>query len=440
MSGQTPPTVEDDGRRSTLDPADDVRVADEPVDNAEADESAAGPVDDGSTWLDRLRSSRFAPERDALAWWVLSRLAALWIAANAAWVFAKDDNPVGPYLERWYTWDTQYFVKIAQHGYTEIPGDTGVYEAFFPGMPAALWIVHLVVPSWIVAGLLISFVGGGIAVMAMARLAEDEFGTGVGARAALLLCVSPLGVFLAAGYTESLFLAFAMPAWLMARRGRWLAAGALAAGASCIRITGLFLAAALIVEFVSTWLPARFRAPAHPGAAPTRIWQAAWLALPFLPVIAYFGYLKSSTGSWNYYFEAQKLGWGREYAGFSKTFHSMWNAAFTQGGAPTWQWAYRLEILAVAIGVGLVIFLLAQAALRRGGVRRHVAGRADHLGHVLLHGQGDAALVAALDRPRRPGRAPAVRQGRHARVPVPGRTDRGLPGRRLHDLALGRLS
>jgi hypothetical protein len=345
MTGQTPATIEDEGRPATLDSP------------AEEQPSLGRHLPDR---VARYLSDRFAPERGALTWWVLSRLAALWIAANAAWVFARDDNPVGPYLERWYTWDTQYFVKIAQHGYTEIPGDTGVYEAFFPGMPALLWIVHLVIPSWIVAGLLISFVAGGIAVMAMARLAEEEFGTGVGARAALLLCVSPLGVFLAAGYTESLFLAFAVPAWLQARRGKWAAAALLAAGASCVRITGVFLAGALIVEFLSTWLPAKLRAPAHPGAAPTRIWHAPWLAVPFLPVIAYFGYLKSSTGSWNYYFEAQKLGWGREYAGFVKTFHSMWNAAFTQGGAPTWQWAYRMEILSVAIGVALVIFLLAK--------------------------------------------------------------------------------
>jgi len=346
MSGQQPATLEDDGQPAVLDnPA-----ADEPVQ----------PTSRLHSTLAKLRSERFAPEREALTWWVLSRLAALWIAANAAWVFARDDNPVSPYLDRWYTWDTQYFVKIAQNGYTEIPGDTGVYEAFFPGMPAALWLVHAVVQNWVVAGLLISFVGGGMAVLAMARLAEEEFGTGVGARAALLLCVSPLGVFLASGYTESLFLAFAVPAWLQARRGRWAAAGLLAAGASCVRITGLFLAAALIVEFASTWLPARFRAPSHPGAAPTRIWHAAWLAVPFVPVIAYFGYLRSSTGSWTYYFDAQKLGWGREYSGFVKTFESMWNAAFTAGGSPSWQWAYRLEIFAVAVGIGLTIFLLAR--------------------------------------------------------------------------------
>jgi hypothetical protein len=341
MTSQTTATTEDDGQAMTPPPP-----ADKP--------GFAAAV------LTRLRSAEFAPERQGVTWWVLSRLAALWIAANAAWVFARSDAPVGPYLERWYTWDTQYFVKIAQNGYTELPGDTGVYEAFFPGMPALLWIVHLAVPNWIVAGLLISFIGGGVAVMAMARLAEEEYGTGVGGRAVLLLCVSPLAVFMVSGYTESLFLAFAMPAWLQARRGRWAWACLLGAGASSVRITGLFLAAALIVEFAARWLPERLRGPVNPNAVRTRIWHAGWLVVPFLPIVGYFGYLKATHGSWLYYSEAQKLGWGREYAGFGKTFDNMWNAAFQPGGAPSWQWAYRLEIIAVGVGIALTLYLLSR--------------------------------------------------------------------------------
>src|SRR5512132_1841156 len=100
--------------------------------DATLDERPAETSPEGGGWarttLTRLRSEQCAPERQALTWWVLSRRAGLWIAANAAWVFARTDSPVGPYLERWYTWDTQYFVKIAQNGYTELPGDTGVYE------------------------------------------------------------------------------------------------------------------------------------------------------------------------------------------------------------------------------------------------------------------------------------------------------------------------
>ena len=56
--------------------------------------------------------------------------------------------------------------------------------------------------------------------------------------------------YLAAGYSECLFAAFAFSAWLAARRDRWVLAVVLAAGASAVRVNGLFLAAAIALEFL----------------------------------------------------------------------------------------------------------------------------------------------------------------------------------------------
>jgi hypothetical protein len=159
--------------------------------------------------------------RDALLIWFGSRLGLLvttmlGVAAHA-------------YLGRWERWDAQLFVTIAQYGYDGDPAspDDGL-PAFFPGLPLALRLVHLVVPDWAAAGLLISLVSGAVAMVALARLAEHE-----GARgwmAVLGLVLFPMAVFLAAGYSESLFLAFAIPAWLAARVGRGPVAALLAAG------------------------------------------------------------------------------------------------------------------------------------------------------------------------------------------------------------------
>lgn len=67
-----------------------------------------------------------------------------------------------------------------------------------------------------------------------------------GTTAVLYLIASPAGFFLAAGYTEALFLAFALTAWLASRRGRWPLAALLAGGASFIRLKAIFLVAALV--------------------------------------------------------------------------------------------------------------------------------------------------------------------------------------------------
>ncbi|MGR7000220.1 hypothetical protein ACU686_22725 [Yinghuangia aomiensis] len=90
-------------------------------------------------------------------------------------------------------------------------------EAFFPGYPAALHAVHVFVGSWIAAGLLISLVCGAAAVVLLSRVAGLDHPESVGERAVLLLLLLPPAVFLAAGYTEALFLMLALAAWLRAR-------------------------------------------------------------------------------------------------------------------------------------------------------------------------------------------------------------------------------
>ncbi|HXR44202.1 MAG TPA: hypothetical protein VN759_05300, partial [Pseudolysinimonas sp.] len=95
---------------------------------------------------------------------------------------------------------------------------------------------------WI-APLVASLVAG----IAFWRLVADRFGDRVALVATVLLLAGPYSVFLLAGYSEALFLAFAIPAWLCASRGRWIAAGILTAFASFTLINGVFLAAALVV-------------------------------------------------------------------------------------------------------------------------------------------------------------------------------------------------
>lgn len=366
MDGQVPAAPVAPDAPATTDPAVGVPVNQAEIPLARSGVSAghppasADPDPQHPAHRVRLLARRLVrpgDDREALRWWVLSRLAALWIASQAGWLFARS-NTVPAYLERWYTWDSQYYVKIAQYGYDGPPGNETPLEAFFPGMPLLLRAVHLVVRDWTLAGLLISFVAGAVAVVALSRLAVLELGERAGGRAALLFCVSPLTVFMAAGYTEALFLAFAIPAWLQARRGRWAVACVLAAGASSVRITGLFLAVALVVEYASGRLPQRIRPRHHPAAPP---WRALpWLAVPFLPILAYSSYLRVRTGDWTYWLEAQAKGWNRHFTGFTKTFESTWNAAF-HSSSPNFQWAFRVELIAVALGVALVAVLLARA-------------------------------------------------------------------------------
>ncbi|GAB2960524.1 mannosyltransferase family protein [Nonomuraea fastidiosa] len=285
--------------------------------------------------------------RDALLLWFGSR-AGLLVATLLGTTLAG-------YADKWRKWDTTLFVTIAEYGYDGEPGrppDDGL-PAFFPGLPMALRLVHLVVPDWAAAGLLVSLVSGAVAMVALARLAEVEGAPGW--MAVLGLLAFPMAVFLAAGYSESLFLAFAIPAWLAARQGRWPAAALLAAGASCVRITGLFLAVALVVEYVVRREPVR---------------RAAWLAVPFLPLAAYSFYQYRRTGDWLAWKHAQEAGWGRDFAWPWEAWRTTWRSAM---GSDDFAVAFRMEIAGAVVVVAALIWLL---VLRRWSEAVYAGGQA----------------------------------------------------------------
>lgn len=291
----------------------------------------------------------------ALGIWLLSRLALVVLVAGTGWfagVFAQGGRPASRFLERWTQWDVALLIEIARYGYggdpTEAP-DPGL-PAFFPGMPLALRAVHLVVPDWRVAALLTSFLAGAVAVVALARLAERDGPPGAGPYAVAALVLSPWAVFLFAGYTEALFLAFALPAWLLARDDRWAGAALLAAGAATVRITGVFLAVALAVQFLVSMHRRRGEEGA-PGWA-----RAPWLVVPFVPPVLYSAYLYTRNGDVLGWLSAQEAGWGRRLVPPWESLRTTWNAAF--GISNQFTWPFRTELLAAAVGVALVVWLL----------------------------------------------------------------------------------
>ncbi|WP_306324529.1 mannosyltransferase family protein [Streptomyces venezuelae] len=295
-----------------------------------------------------------AEDRDVLWLYLLTR-AALWtIAYGARWLFPADGgtHDPGPVLAPFERWDWGHFLNVARDGY--FPAGQGPWdaewdnrEAFFPGFPLVLRAVHTVVPHWAAAGLLISFVAGGIAVIALVRIARlylpDE---GAGRRTVQLLLISPCAVFLAAGYSESLFLALALPAWLAAHRQNWALAAGLAALATTVRISGLFLAAALALQFV---LAARTRAHWRP---------LPWLTLPVLPAGLYAWYLQAHTGDWMAWKHAQERGWYRHFHAPWETWSRTWESAFDRTLPTGYAFMFQAELLAMAVGLTLVVLLM----------------------------------------------------------------------------------
>lgn len=308
------------------------------------------------------------PDREALTGWVATRVAVAVLALATAWTVAETTaGGVRSWLSSWDRWDTGLFVKIARFGYQGYPehySDHGVV-AFFPGEPLLLRGVHYVVPNWIAAGLLISGVAGAVACVALARIGALDAGPLAGSRAPLYLALSPYAVFMFAVYSEALFLAFALPAWLAARRGRWVAAGLLGAGAASVRVTGLFLAAALVVQ----WL-------VDPGGRRQRRDVLA-LLLPFGVIAGYVGYTRAIAGDWLAWPHAQRDYWGRKFTAPWTALHTTWSAATDPHQGAAYAWSFRAEIAAMAVGLIVCGVLLAR---RRWAELVYVGGQVVALG------------------------------------------------------------
>ena len=327
-------------------------------------------------------------DRDALKAWAGTRAAVLLLGFGVA-AGLSSSAAIPGFGQQWAHWDAVLLARIARFGYRGNPAqpqDKGL-PAFFPGEPLLLRLVHAVVPDWTVAGVVLSFLAGAVAVVALARLAGrgQDFqqngaggaatadaaaqAGGVAARAGRYavwgLLLAPPAVFLFAGYTEPVFLAFAIPAWLLALRRQWSGAALAAAGASVVRINGLFLAVALVVEFLvarrgqavpkrSEALPDTDGAPA--AAAPETRWRSAgWLVLPFVPVVLYAVYQWGRTGDILAWQHAQQDGWQRHLVSPVSSFITTWNAAFHTSDVFTW--AFRAELAGAAAGVALALWL-----------------------------------------------------------------------------------
>lgn len=301
--------------------------------------------------------SRTDGDLAALGVWLASRVVVVVLTVGGGWLLsgARGSETEG-FLRRWDRWDVGLFRKVAEFGYAGYPQDypdEGI-EAFFPGAPLVLRAVHLAVPDWTAAGLLVSLVAGAVASVALGRLAVLE---GLPAsRAVLYLVLSPYAVFLFAGYSEALFLALALWGWLAARQDRWVLAGLLVAGAATVRISGLFLACGLVVQYLVV----------HRGRVRA---DAVALAAPFLAIAAYFAYLWRLTGDWLRWSHAQGEGWGRELTAPWVSFRTTLSAARNLEQGAEYVWSFRAEILAVAVGLVLTVVLLVH---RRWGEATYV--------------------------------------------------------------------
>lgn len=230
---------------------------------------------------------------------------------------ARWDDPsltrdLGYVSDVWARWDSVWFLRIAEHGYDAA---SGVAAAFYPLYPALLAGAGRAFGGhYVLAGILISLAACLAAFLLLHRLAEDRLGAEGARRAVLYLAVFPMSLFLQAVYSEALYLALALAAFLLAERGRWLGAGAVTGLAVLTRVSGVALLPALAL--LAWRRPERRRALASLAVAPVLfalyplfLWLEEGDALAFARAQGFWNRHLSAAGPLGGMWDGLRAGW-----------------------------------------------------------------------------------------------------------------------------------
>ncbi len=275
-------------------------------------------------------------DRAALAIWAAAHVALFVLAWAAAWVYrtAPSHAPLTGGFEHW---DAVLLRNIAQYGYFS-PHSTPHNVVFFPGYPMTLAVAHLILRNWVLAELVVSGIAGCFVVVSLSRLAG-------GRRAVLYLLTAPAAVFLMVGYTECLFLAFAIPAWHAGVRGRWWRCALLAGLSGLVRPDAVFLIPALVLMALT-------------GPRGARLKNAAKACCALAGPAAYEIYLTVCTGTWEAWAKAQQAGWDLHLVTPLQALKTTWWAAFRHPFSAGTAFEFQLELAAVAAMVLATIAFL----------------------------------------------------------------------------------
>lgn len=244
----------------------------------------------------RAGPSNLADIETASTWDMSGRAIAGTMAGNTLAQAAYSTEDVYPYrgvatsdswlLAPWQRFDTNWYIKIAERGYSADDGSM-VYLPLYPLLIRAVGV--LLMGNDLLAALLVSNLALIGALYLLYELVRERWGVEVAGRTLVYLLVFPTAFFLFAAYTESLFFFLSLAALREGSRSNWALAGVLGALAALTRLQGVLL----IIPLGYLWWVARARSKT--GSA--RDWRGAALLLMPLATAGFLGFLYLFVGN-----------------------------------------------------------------------------------------------------------------------------------------------
>lgn len=150
----------------------------------------------------------------------------------------------------WARWDAEWYRTIVREGYVYYP-DVQSSVAFWPSYPMMLKVLSWAFPTIYITGTVVTVVCGAISVLLLRRWAALFRSPAVAITAVVVLCVYPYSWYLyGAVYSDALFLATALGAFLLVERDRMFWAGVVGILATAGRPSGLIVGVVLVVRVI----------------------------------------------------------------------------------------------------------------------------------------------------------------------------------------------
>jgi Gpi18-like mannosyltransferase len=242
-----------------------------------------------------VRTRSLAPP---LLVFAVSRLGiALLVLGVYAWLAPGDvtfGEDLGWPVDLWTQWDGVWYAQIADEGYRDPDS-----PAFFPLYPSLVAVLGRIVGGhYGLAGLMISLTACAVLFVLLYRLAQHHLGDRGALRTIVYLAIFPTSVFLGAVYSESLFLALGVGAFLLAERGRFGWAGVVAGLAMLCRLAGIALVPALLLMAWRAHERETALKRVLPGLAIFLVWPL-YLLTEFGNPVEFVTATSSATTGWN---------------------------------------------------------------------------------------------------------------------------------------------
>lgn len=225
-------------------------------------------------------------------------------AVNSGYTWADKFTGFERYLTPLVRFDAAHYLRIALAGYRV---EHAQLMAFFPLWPLVIGLFSFLpriilnpgAAVTLVAVLLPFFISIGAALVTFTWFRQDGYSLRTSLLALALILAFPFSFFYLAPYTEALFWLLLGSTFLAARRGMWLIAGVLGLLTTALRLPGIVIVPALLIEYIhqKNWNWKNIKP------------DIGWLMIPLAGMGSYFLYLQLFLGGWQKYFEAYKLGW-----------------------------------------------------------------------------------------------------------------------------------